>query len=99
MQEKLRKQEVSAHEIATYEKMIPEPYKNTIQQITKNCKLEQKNLKLEDETNFTKEKFKVLNEKHKQDVMDKNDPVRVIVKKQQQKIDKRIIDLNLLNEQ
>ena len=61
MQEKLRKQE----EFASYEKMLPEPYKKTLQQITKNCKLEQKNLKLEDETNFTREKFKVMNEKHK----------------------------------
>ena len=55
MQEKLRRQEVRAHEFATYEKMLPEPYKQTMEQITKNCKLVQRNLKLEDETNFTKE--------------------------------------------
>ena len=53
-----------------------------MEQITKNCKLVQRNLKLEDEVNFTKEQYKVLNEKHKKDEMDKNDHVRVIVKKQ-----------------
>ena len=70
-----------------------------MEQITKNCKLVQRNLKLENEVNFTKEQYKVLNEKHKKDEMDKNDQVRVIVKKQQQKIDKRMKELNLLYEQ
>ena len=70
-----------------------------MEQVTKNCKLVQRNLKLEDEVNFTKEQYKVLNEKHKKDEMDKNDHVRVIVKKQQQKIDKRMKELNLLYEQ
>ena len=98
IKQKLEKQELSSYQ-KIYKNFIPEPYRKTLQQITKNCKLEQRNLKLEDETNFTREKYKVLNEKHKKDEMDKNDPVRVIVKKQEQRIDKRIIDLNILNDQ
>ena len=98
IKQKLEKQELSSYQ-KIYKNFIPEPYKKTLQQITKNCKLEQRNLKLEDETNFTKDKFKALNKKHEKDQMDKFEPVRVMVEKLQQKINKRVKDLNLLNDQ
>ena len=77
MQRKLEEQE----KLSSVLKFIPKPYKETLNQVTKNCKLHQIGLTLEDETNFTKEKQKEMNEKHKQDVMDKMDPVRYMAKK------------------
>ena len=64
-----------------------------MKQVIKNCKLNQKGLKLEDETNFTKEKKKEMNEKHRQDVMDCMEPVRVIAEKLERKIKKQIAGL------
>ena len=46
------------------EKFITAPYKKTVQQAIKNCKLMQNNLKFEDEINFTTEQLKVMQKKH-----------------------------------
>ena len=79
-------------------KYITGPYKKTVQQAIKNSKLKQKNLKFEDEINFTTEKLEGMHQKHKKVKMYELEPFKLIVKKEQNRINKRVIDLELLNE-
>ena len=64
MQKELENSEINTQE-RIEKKFITEPYKKTVQQAIKNCKLIQKNLKFDDETNFTTEKLRGMQKKHK----------------------------------
>ena len=92
MQKELAKLEVNSQE-KIQEKFITGEYKQTVQQAIKNCKLNQKNLKLQDETNFTTDKLKRMQHKHKKVQIYELEPFKLIVKKEQKKINKRCIDL------
>ena len=56
-------------------------------------------MKFEDEINFTTDKKKEMQQKHKQDQMNDLEWYRVIVEREQHKIDKKLDILNLLNDE
>ena len=72
-------------------------YKKTVQQVTKNCKLKQKCWKFKDEINFTPENLKEVKSEYENVQMKYMELFRVIVELEQQKIDKKIIDLEILD--
>ena len=61
--------------------------------------MNQKNLKLEDETNFTTDKLTGMQHKHKKVQIYELEPFKLIVKKEQNRIKKRVIDLQMLEEE
>ena len=97
MQKELENSEINTQE-RIEKKYITGPYKKTVQQAIKNSKLKQKNLKFEDEINFTTKKLEGMHKKYKKVKMYELEPFKLIVKKEQNRINKRIIDLELLNE-
>ena len=98
MQQKIIEQEISSQQMIK-QKFITGEYKKTIKQVTKTCKLKQRCLKYDDEINFTTENKKEMQQKHKHDQMNDLEWYRVIVEREQLKIDKRIAILNLLNDE
>ena len=79
MQKELENQELNAQENIK-KRFITGPYKKTFQQAIKNCKLNQKNLKFEDEINFTIEKLSEMQKKHKKVQTYELEPYRKMVK-------------------